>query len=111
MSSFGEPTSMRQIFRPSKAKTFLIDNKMLSVSLHKNRQSFFGVCVFHQQKQACSDRRLISKNVNVFHTPAFVLQLAIRNDEELNKLLGGVTSASGGVLPNIQQVLLKKKSK
>ena len=47
----------------------------------------------------------------MFHTPAFVLQLAIRNDEELNKLLGGVTIASGGVLPNIQQVLLKKKSK
>uniref|UniRef100_F6X6J0 Histone H2A n=1 Tax=Equus caballus TaxID=9796 RepID=F6X6J0_HORSE len=30
------------------------------------------------------------------------LQLAIRNDEELNKLLGGVTIAQGGVLPNIQ---------
>merc|ERR1712168_1025922 len=28
------------------------------------------------------------------------LQLAIRNDEELNKLLGGVTIAQGGVLPN-----------
>lgn len=27
------------------------------------------------------------------------LQLAVRNDEELNKLLGGVTIASGGVLP------------
>ncbi|KAI4530889.1 hypothetical protein MG293_018747 [Ovis ammon polii] len=31
------------------------------------------------------------------------LQLAIRNDEELNKLLGGV-------LPNIQAVLLPKKT-
>ncbi|KAL9692120.1 hypothetical protein quinque_015901 [Culex quinquefasciatus] len=30
------------------------------------------------------------------------LQLAIRNDEELNKLLSGVTIAQGGVLPNIQ---------
>ncbi|EDW54685.1 GM23794 [Drosophila sechellia] len=29
------------------------------------------------------------------------LQLAIRNDEELNKLLSGVTIAQGGVLPNI----------
>ena len=38
-------------------------------------------------------------------------QLAVRNDEELNRLLGGVTIASGGVLPNIQQVLLKKKGK
>jgi histone H2A len=38
------------------------------------------------------------------------LQLAIRNDEELNKLLGGVTIAQGGVLPNIHSVLLPKKS-
>ena len=29
------------------------------------------------------------------------LQLAVRNDEELNKLLGKVTIAQGGVLPNI----------
>ncbi|XP_045672885.1 histone H2A type 1-A-like [Phyllostomus hastatus] len=38
------------------------------------------------------------------------LQLAIRNDEELNKLLGGVTIAQGGVLPNIQAVLLPKNT-
>ena len=37
------------------------------------------------------------------------VQLAIRNDEELNKLLGGVTIAAGGVLPNIHAVLLPKK--
>ena len=38
------------------------------------------------------------------------IQLAVRNDEELNKLLGSVTIASGGVLPNIHAVLLPKKS-
>jgi len=37
------------------------------------------------------------------------VQLAVRNDEELNKLLGGITIAQGGVLPNIQGVLLPKK--
>ncbi|XP_067837343.1 histone H2A type 1-C-like [Heptranchias perlo] len=37
------------------------------------------------------------------------LQLSIRNDEELNKLLGRVTIAQGGVLPNIQAVLLPMK--
>jgi len=37
------------------------------------------------------------------------LQLAIRNDEELNKLLGNVTVASGGVLPHIEPSLLPKK--
>ena len=37
------------------------------------------------------------------------IQLAVRNDEELSKLLSGVTIASGGVLPNIHSVLLPKK--
>mmetsp|Transcript_29770 Transcript_29770/g.39123 ORF Transcript_29770/g.39123 Transcript_29770/m.39123 type:complete len:158 (+) Transcript_29770:123-596(+) len=46
------------------------------------------------------------KTINPRH-----ITLAIRNDEELNKLLGGVTIASGGVLPNIHSVLLPKKSK
>uniref|UniRef100_A0A0C9RJX2 Histone H2A n=1 Tax=Wollemia nobilis TaxID=56998 RepID=A0A0C9RJX2_9CONI len=38
------------------------------------------------------------------------LLLAVRNDEELGKLMKGVTIAHGGVLPNIHQVLLPKKS-
>jgi histone H2A len=37
--------------------------------------------------------------------------LAIRNDEELNKLLSGSTIAEGGVLPNINPSLLPVKSK
>jgi histone H2A len=39
------------------------------------------------------------------------IQLAIRNDEELTKLLGDVTIAAGGVLPNIHTVLLPAKNK
>jgi histone H2A len=38
------------------------------------------------------------------------VQLAVRNDEELSKLLGGVTIAAGGVLPNVHASLIKKKS-
>ena len=38
------------------------------------------------------------------------IQLAVRNDEELNKLLGGVTISQGGVLPNIHSVLIPKKT-
>ena len=38
------------------------------------------------------------------------IQLAVRNDEELTKLLGGATIASGGVMPNIHQHLLPKKA-
>ena len=36
------------------------------------------------------------------------IQLAVRNDEELNKLFGSVTIAQGGVLPNIHAVLVPK---
>jgi len=38
------------------------------------------------------------------------IQLAVRNDEELNRLLAGVTIASGGVLPNVHQVLIPKST-
>ncbi|TKY62505.1 Histone H2AX [Spatholobus suberectus] len=38
------------------------------------------------------------------------IQLAVRNDEELSKLMGSVTIANGGVLPNIHQNLLPKKA-
>ena len=38
------------------------------------------------------------------------IQLAVRNDEELNKLMGGVTIAAGGVLPNVHAALLPKKT-
>merc|ERR1712141_106256 len=39
------------------------------------------------------------------------IQLAVRNDEELNKLLGNVTITGGGVLPNIHAVLLPASKK
>ncbi|MES1913803.1 MAG: hypothetical protein MHM6MM_005960 [Cercozoa sp. M6MM] len=39
------------------------------------------------------------------------IQLAVRNDEELNQLLSHVTIAQGGVLPNIHASLLPKDKK
>lgn len=39
------------------------------------------------------------------------LQLSIRNDEELSKLLQHITIPEAGVLPNIHAVLLPKSSK
>jgi histone H2A len=50
---------------------------------------------------ACTDNKKTRIN------PRHIL-LAIRNDEELSKLLGNVTIAAGGVLPNIHSVLLPK---
>ena len=43
-------------------------------------------------------------------TPRHIL-LAVKTDAELAKLLAGVTIAQGGVVPNINPVLLRKKSK
>ncbi|ESO00165.1 hypothetical protein HELRODRAFT_154963 [Helobdella robusta] len=39
------------------------------------------------------------------------IQLAVRNDDELNTLFNGVTIAQGGVLPHIEASLLPKKTK
>ncbi|KAF8409362.1 hypothetical protein HHK36_005437 [Tetracentron sinense] len=38
------------------------------------------------------------------------IHLAVRNDEELSKLLGAVTITNGGVMPNIHNLLLPKKT-
>ncbi|CAI9277096.1 unnamed protein product [Lactuca saligna] len=37
------------------------------------------------------------------------IQLVVRNDEELRKLLGDITIANGGVMPNIHYLLLPQK--
>jgi len=47
--------------------------------------------------------------IRYMHRKVFFPIFCSRNDEELNKLMAGVTIAQGGVLPNIQAVLLPKK--
>merc|ERR1719436_639383 len=37
------------------------------------------------------------------------IQLAVRNDEELNKYMANVTISGGGVIPNIHSQLLPRK--
>ena len=39
------------------------------------------------------------------------IQLAVRNDEELNKLMANTTIASGGVIPSIHPLLIPAKGK
>ncbi|XP_063708363.1 histone H2A, sperm-like [Culicoides brevitarsis] len=38
------------------------------------------------------------------------ITLAVKNDDELNTFLGGVTISEGGVIPNIEKVLLPVKT-
>jgi histone H2A len=43
-------------------------------------------------------------------TPRFI-QLAVRNDEELNRIFSTTMIQEGGVLPNIHKALLPKQKK
>ena len=54
--------------------------------------------------QACEEHK--KKTIAPRH-----LQLAIRNDEELNKLMAMTTISMGGVLPNVEPGLFPKKGK
>ena len=71
------------------------------------RQSLNGLCILQVLELAGNAARDNKKNRIV---PRHI-QLAVRNDEELSKLLGAVTIANGGVLPNIHGVLLPKKAR
>ena len=68
----------------------------------------------YHTSRICNETQIYFSNISPLLWPYFNEMLitlqAIRNDEELNKLLSGVTIAQGGVLPNIQTVLLPKKS-
>lgn len=67
-----------------------------------NQKQYLCAEILELAGNACRDNK--KKRITPRH-----IQLAIRNDEELNKLLQGVTIAEGGVLPNIHSVLLPKK--
>ncbi|NXH54926.1 H2AX protein, partial [Rhabdornis inornatus] len=57
----------------------------------------------------------LAGNVARYHKKQRIMprhvQLAVRHDEELNKLLGGVIIAQGGVVPNVHAALLPKKTR
>lgn len=57
----------------------------------------------------------LAGNVARYHKKQRIMpyhvQLAVRQDEELSKLLDGVIIAQGGVVPNIHAALLPKSSK
>ncbi|KAL5971840.1 Histone H2A [Taenia solium] len=54
--------------------------------------------------------RVVELVGNAAHISPCHFPLTVRNDEELNKLLGGVTIAQSDVLPISQAVLLPKRT-
>ncbi|CAL1580243.1 unnamed protein product [Knipowitschia caucasica] len=63
----------------------------------------------------CAEILELSGNASQDHkrrriSPRHIL-LAVKNDEEVNKLLSHVTFSEGGVIPNIQATLQPKKTK
>ena len=80
---------------------------MLDWQFCSNRSKVVPPLSFHQVLELAGNAARDNKKTRI--VPRHI-QLAVRNDEELSKLLGMVTIASGGVLPNIHSVLLPKKS-
>ncbi|KAG6434071.1 hypothetical protein SASPL_105692 [Salvia splendens] len=81
---------------------YLAAEVLLSLSLSLSALHFRGLYILDLGNAARDNKknRIIPRHV----------LLAVRNDEELGKLLAGVTIAHGGVLPNINPVLLPKKA-
>ena len=73
-------------------KLIMVDGTKLDTSCTESKNEFV-----RNNKEFLDNLETLAKNT--------------KNDEELNKLFGNVTIAQGGVLPNIQAVLLPKKSK
>ena len=122
--------------KPKKAKKEKKAKKSSGGKKKKKRTESYSIYIYKVLKQVHPDTGISTKGMSIMNSfisdifdkianeagklvrynkksriiPRHV-QLAVRNDEELNKLLAGVTIASGGVLPNIHSVLLPKKSK
>lgn len=99
----------------------------LAAEVSFTRQSFVYRCAFVYMKfLGFVNRGLLNSEINYLQVLELAgnaardnkktrivprhIQLAVRNDEELSKLLGDVTIANGGVMPNIHNLLLPKKA-
>ncbi|KAG5546988.1 hypothetical protein RHGRI_012875 [Rhododendron griersonianum] len=70
------------------------------------RTSFCGRWI---SSNSCDKRGVIRGFKQACIVPRHI-QLGVRNDEELSKLLGDVTIVNGGVMPNNHNLLLPKKA-
>ncbi len=80
---------------------------MLPVIIRNNGASY--ILFYFIFWPSVSQIRILPISTDAFFVSSIVprhLQLAIRNDEELNKLLGGVVISQGGVVPHIAPELL-----
>ncbi|RWR92138.1 histone H2A.1-like protein [Cinnamomum micranthum f. kanehirae] len=82
-------------------------NLELNLEMCKNVSAAVVICLLWQVLELAGNAARDNKKFRII--PKHVL-LAVRNDEELGKLLLGVTIAHGGVLPNIHSVFIPKKT-
>ena len=88
-------------------RTAVWTSRELSVCFLEKRQTLAASLPMRSKR---SWMKLHMTTMPLDEMPVSDIQLAVRNDEELNKLLGSVAIAGGGVLPNIHANLLPKKS-
>lgn len=109
------PSSSTSLLRYLTSPDFLADCFVFLFLLQRSYFILFGRAMFDyspyfpEMKVLELAGNAARDNKKTRINPRHVL-LAVRNDDELGKLLQGVTIASGGVLPNINPVLLPKKT-
>lgn len=88
--------------RPSKRILPYIPSSIFSHHLHHSKSGILFLKVLELARNAARD----NKKIHIIPRHAL---LAVSDDEEFGKLLNGVTTAHGGVLHNINAILLPKR--
>ncbi|KAF3320886.1 putative histone H2A.2 [Carex littledalei] len=106
-------TEVLQLHEPRIIGTILMEHDLkdlgfkTSVAMNVRMRSKFRCQFLTQVLELAGNAARDNKKTRI--VPRHI-QLAVRNDDELSKLLGSATIASGGVMPNIHNLLLPKKT-
>jgi histone H2A len=98
-SSGGSGSGVR--FPAERVKRLIEKNKNRGVRTSAGSPTYLSAILEYLAKQALDE-------YGDGHEVPRHIQLAVRSDEELNKLFNGVVVAQGGVLPNIHAVLVPR---
>ncbi|GAA5980703.1 hypothetical protein JCM5350_006358 [Sporobolomyces pararoseus] len=107
--SFMVPQSIREkaglVFPPSRMRRYLKKGRY-AARIGQGAPVFLGAVIEYM----CAEVLELAGNAALEHKKSRVtprhIQLAVRNDEELNRFLGGITISGGGVMPYVHAELL-----